>query len=66
MKLRIEIDLENDAFRGRAQAVREVRRIMAAYLSRCAINSELVDKKLLDGNGNSVGQAELVREDATK
>jgi hypothetical protein len=61
MKLRIEIDLANDAFQGKARAVREVRRMIAAYLSRCAINGELTEKPLMDVNGNKVGNVELVK-----
>ena len=65
MKLRIEIDLENDAFKGRARAVRECRRIMTAYFSRCAVEGMLVEKLLLDKNGNSVGKVDRVEEDAS-
>jgi hypothetical protein len=62
MELVIRIDLENDAFQGQAKAVREVRRILANYTSRCGISGCLVARKLMDVNGNSVGSVELLKE----
>lgn len=58
-ELVIRIDLENDAFQGKARAVREVRRILANYMSRCGISGELVERKLMDVNGNTVGSVTL-------
>ena len=59
-KLVITIDLENDAFRG--SGISETRRVLASFIRFCVERRELLDKTLMDINGNSVGKAEIVEE----
>ena len=58
LKLEIEIDTENDAFQGGFE-LKEVERILGIYMMKCQDERKLHNRKLLDCNGNTVGQAKV-------
>lgn len=58
MKLQIEIDLENAAFKGGATC-NEVRRILENVVDRIDLDDRGDSIKLRDTNGNTVGKAEV-------
>lgn len=62
MKLRIEIDMENDALNGRNKGVREVSRILAEWLNVSKEMGRLNEQSLRDINGNRVGAVELIED----
>jgi len=68
MKLRIEIDLDNDAFAGRKLA-REVEKILDLLPSDLdgvgRRQLATFSKTLMDSNGNSVGKAVVVDDEVT-